>query len=85
MLEKVLNFVCVFLEAIFLKTLAPIHYEPNRCWRPHKQERWTSRISCQTGIAVYKATRLKFDNEGQLVSFYGVGKTGKLTKVYINH
>jgi hypothetical protein len=39
----------------------------------------------RTGIAVYKATRLKFDNEGKLVSFYGVGKTGKLTKVYINH
>jgi|LauGreDrversion2_3_1035106.scaffolds.fasta_scaffold391459_1 hypothetical protein len=39
----------------------------------------------ETGIAVYKATRLKFDNGGQLVSFYGIGKTGKLTKVYINH
>jgi hypothetical protein len=28
---------------------------------------------------------LKFDSGGKLVSFYGVGKTGKLTKVYINH
>ncbi len=38
------------------------------------------------GMNVFlEATRLKFDNEGQLVSFYGVGKTGKLTKVYINH
>ena len=45
----------------------------------------TTRTLARTGIAVYKATRLKFDNGGQLVSFYGVGKTGKLTKVYINH
>ena len=28
----------------------------------------------RTGIAVYKATRLKFDSEGQLVSFYGIGR-----------
>ena len=40
---------------------------------------------CKTGIAVYKATRLEFDDQKRLLSFYGFGKTGKLTKVYINH
>ena len=40
---------------------------------------------CKTGIAVYKVTRLEFDDKKRLLSFYGVGKTGKLTKVYINH
>jgi len=40
---------------------------------------------CKTGIAVYKAKRLEFDDQKRLLSFYGVGKTGKLTKEYINH
>jgi hypothetical protein len=38
-----------------------------------------------TGVAVYKATWLKFDKKGRLHSFCGIGKTNTLTKVYINH
>jgi hypothetical protein len=37
----------------------------------------------RTCIAVYKAARLKFDKEGRLVSFYGIGTEGQLTKAYI--